>query len=120
MNEAKITHNQIDDLLRFLPTLGAAGPSTVVETNEHAPYPTYTAEVREFFRIAGMPWWSSWYGLQETRAMVRNDEAIQSATLDEIRSMQTFCVRGERLVMVSGVLWFARDALEPSFGGSQN
>ena len=50
-----------------------------------------------FFRLAGQPWWSD-YGYDPAGAakMLGDDEFIRGCTLDDVRTMLTFCVRGER------------------------
>lgn len=94
--DGAIPRDDIDALLRFMPTLGTAGPDAVVERDETSLYPTYTKEVKEFCQVAGRSPWRGHYRHRETGTMFHDDAAIESATLDDIRSMLTFCVRGER------------------------
>lgn len=104
---APIARQRIDELLRFLPALGTSGPET--EPKWHGldqkpeggtfvmPYPTYPPVVEEFFALAAAPCWCD-YGYDPATAgeMVHNDAAVGRASLDEIKTMLTFCVRGER------------------------
>lgn len=60
------------------------------------PYPIYADDVLEFFQLAGQPCWSDdGYDPAEAARMLENDEFIERATLEEIKSMLTYCVRGE-------------------------
>jgi hypothetical protein len=107
MNEAPISQERIDELLRFLPTLGTPGPDTEatwqgVEREPGTgqifmPYPTYPPAIEEFLRLAGQPCWCD-YGYDPAVAgeLVYSDVAIASASLPQIKTMLTFCVRGER------------------------
>ena len=94
-DEGSPTRQQIDELLQFLPVFGTAGRDFVAEKDQKSMYPSYTDEVEKFYRLAG------WFGLRsydpkKHGAMTYDDEAIRSASLDDVRHMLTFCVRGER------------------------
>src|SRR5690606_33104783 len=100
-----ITRERIDELLRFLPVLGAAGPGTEPEwhglNQEPAngaftmPYPTYPPTVKEFFQLAGQECWCDFeYEPSAAGEMVQSDAAIASASLAQIKTMLTYCVRG--------------------------
>jgi hypothetical protein len=102
-----ITRQQIDELLRFLPLLGAPGPETEptwqgLDQNPASgtfvmPYPVYPPAVEEFFELASHPCWTDYnYASTDAGERLRDDTAIASASLDQIKSMLTFCVRGER------------------------
>ena len=60
-------------------------------------YPLYCKDVLAFYRLAGQPWWSD-YGYEPRAAaqMLADMARIARATLDEIKTMLTYCVRGER------------------------
>ena len=107
MSDARITRQRIDELLRFLPALGNPGPDT--EPQWHGldlkpkdgvitmPYPTYPPAVEEFFALAGQECWCDYqYVVERAGEMVRDDAVIALATLAQIKTMLTFCVRGER------------------------
>jgi hypothetical protein len=101
-----ITRKRADELLRFLPLFETAGRSFVKgwsagdKTAGGAmtiPYPEYEEDVLQFFRLAGQPWWSDHdYDPHRARAMLEDHAFLQGCALDNIRTMLTFCVRGER------------------------
>jgi hypothetical protein len=94
---------KLDPILRFLPWfeahsqdmkptwLGLEGsPSLSVMA-------AYPKEVEDFFQLAGEPFWCDYrYDVRAAEEMVFSDAAIGEATLDEIKTMLTYCVRGER------------------------
>jgi hypothetical protein len=107
VTEAPITRERIDELLRFLPTLGTPGPDT--EPNWKGldqepeggvfvmPYPTYPPAVEEFFKLAAQPCWRDYkYEPSAAGDLVRSDAAIASASLAQIKTVLTFCVQGEK------------------------
>ena len=107
MKKAPITQKQIDELLCFLPKFSEPGPELEPQWDGldqdpkagvfFLPYPTYPPEVEEFFERAGQPWWCDFkYNPAIAGEMVHSDEAIASASLAQIKTMLTFCVRGER------------------------
>jgi Family of unknown function (DUF6508) len=107
MVEEPITKGRIDELLHFLPALDTLNPGTESEwhgLDEEAnndvftlPYPTYPPVVEEFFRLAARDCWSdSGYVPQQAAEMIRDDDAIASASLSQIKTLLTYCVRGER------------------------
>lgn len=102
-----ITLERIDELVRFLPLFDSLGPKTEPTWSGldqkptdgvfAMPYPTYPPAVEEFFAVAAQEWWNdSSYDPSGAADQVRNDSAIAAASLSQIRSMLTFCVRGER------------------------
>jgi hypothetical protein len=109
MDETPITREHVDELLRYLPLLGT--PDERLEPEWQGldgqpkedgvltlPYPTYPPEVEEFFRLASQPCWCDYrYEPAAAGEMVPSDEAIASASLAQIKTLLTFCVRGERL-----------------------
>jgi len=61
------------------------------------PYPIYPEDVEQFYRLAGQPCWSDYdYVPQEAGRMLEDETVIQSATLAEVVTVLTYCVRGER------------------------
>jgi hypothetical protein len=100
------TPAQIDDLLRFLPRFDVPGRAFIErwgggkKTEGGAitmPYPVYPEDVLAFYRLAGQPCWSDYdYVPQEAGRMLQDDAVIRRATLAEIVTMLTYCVRGER------------------------
>jgi hypothetical protein len=107
MGEARITRKHIDELLRFLPVLSTPGPGTQAQwqgLNQDSttrvftmPYPEYPPVVEEFFKLAAQDCWcDSGYQKSSASEMIHDDTTIASASLAQIKSMLTFCVRGER------------------------
>ena len=106
MNQHAITRDKIDTLLRFLPLFEEPGQSFVTQwaggetTADGAitmPYPIYTEDVEAFFRLAGDPFWCDYtYNPAEAGKLLDDDAFIARATLDEIKTLLTYCVRGER------------------------
>ena len=106
MKSPPITRQKIDELIRFLPIFQEPGVRFVVEwaggekTEDGAMtmhYPVYTQEAEKFFGLAGQPCWCDYdYVPKEAGEMIEDEDFIRHATLEEIKSMLTFCVRGER------------------------
>jgi hypothetical protein len=106
MEEYRITAERIDQLLRFLPLFDVPGKAFTKEWTETElkpggwlipPYPEYTDEVIEFFRLAGQPCWCDYsYETQEAENMLQEGDVVNQASLDAIKTMLTYCVRGER------------------------
>lgn len=106
MNEPSVTPERVDELLRFLPAFEQPGRSFVKEwssgkqTESGAlcfPYPSYAEDVLDFFTCAGQPCWTDFaYDPVAAGRMLADDARIRTATLGEVRSMLTYCVRGER------------------------
>lgn len=104
--EELITRERIDELLRFLPLFDVPDRSFVErwdggkKTEDGAitmPYPVYPKDVGQFYRAAGQPCWSDYaYKPEEAAQMLEDDKFIGNATLAEVKTMLTHCVRGER------------------------
>ena len=85
----------IDDLLRFLPGFEEPGRASFAEWKTY--YPVYDVDVAEFIKHASRPWWMDRnYLAHPAHEMLADDTFIQAASLDEIKTMLTFCARGER------------------------
>jgi hypothetical protein len=94
----------IEKLTAYLPRLYAEGFSPVIrwEGGEKLkdgsltlPYPSYDPLVEEFFRL-GAAWIDYEYNLEQAYQMLKDEETVKTASLTQIKSMLTFCVRGER------------------------
>jgi hypothetical protein len=94
----------IERLTAYLPRLYAEGFSPVIrwEGGEKLkdgsftlPYPTYDPLVEEFFRL-GAAWIDYEYNPEQAYQMLKDEQAIKTASLIQIKSLLTFCVRGER------------------------
>jgi hypothetical protein len=52
---------------------------------------------KQFYRLAGQPRWFDYdYKPKRAARMLEDDAFIQGATLSEVKTMLTYCVRGER------------------------
>ena len=106
MDDAGISPERMDELLRFLPLFEEpdrayvrewGGGEVTDDGSIQVPYPIYCDDVYEFFALAGQTRWSDFeYDPREAYAMLSDDKFIATASLDEIRTMLTYCVRGER------------------------
>jgi hypothetical protein len=99
------TREDIDALTSFLPRLYAEGFSPVKNWNGGKqndgsftlPYPDYDPVVEEFFHtVSGGGWLDYDYNPEQAYEMTRDEERIKTSSLSQIRTMLTFCVRGER------------------------
>ncbi len=104
-NDRQPSLQDIESLTSFLPRLYAPGFSAVVKweggKNKDGtytmPYPTYDPLVNEFFRAVSAGGWLDYeYNPEQAWRMIKSENFIETATLSQVRSMLTFCVRGER------------------------
>lgn len=94
MDDQLSAKDHVDELLVFLPLFEQPQGPFVLEYN---PYPQYAPEVLAFFKLAGGVFWSDFgYDPKTAFAMLEDDEQIRTATLDQVKTMLTACVRGER------------------------
>ena len=101
-----VTRIEIDKLLRFLPLFDVPNRDFVErwaggeKTRGGAitmPYPVYPEDVKQFYRLAGQPCWSDHdYEPRKAARMLEDEALIAGATLAEVKTMLTYCVRGER------------------------
>jgi hypothetical protein len=101
-----ITPERIDELLAYLPVLESPGRPFIEkwEGGEKQKdgtlvmsFPAYSADVEEFFRKASQPWWCDYaYKPEEAGRMLQDGVLVRNATLDHVKTMLTYCVRGER------------------------
>lgn len=103
-NQELPTLQDVERLTAYLPRLYAEGFSPIVkwEGGERLkdgslsmPYPQYDPLVEEFFRFGG-PWIDYEYNPEQAYAMLKDEARVKRASLAEIKSMLTFCTRGER------------------------
>lgn len=99
------TRKDIEELTAYLPRLYAEGFTPVLHWNESEkrqdgsfsmPYPDYHPLVHEFFRLGGGPWIDYEYNPEKAYQLLKDEQAIRTASLSQIKSMLTYCVRGER------------------------
>ena len=105
MNESPLPSlQQIEELSAFLPRLYAEGFSPVVrwyggkqaDGTFTLPYPDYDPLVHEFFRAVSGAWLDYDYNPEQAYQMLKDEAFIKTASLPQIKTMLTFCVRGER------------------------
>ena len=100
------THSEIDELLSFLPKLKDKNFNAVknIRGGEkdangiiHIGFPEYHKTVIEFFKVASKECWSDYdYLSKNNKQMLTEDGFVESANIDQIKTMLTFCQRGER------------------------
>lgn len=105
MNKTPLpTLQDIEKLTAFLPRLYADGFSPVLrweggeklqDGSYSMPYPIYNNVVEEFFHAVRGPWIDYQYNPERAYQMLQDEQAVKTASLAEIKTMLTFCVRGE-------------------------
>ena len=99
------TLKEIEDLTAYLPRLYAEGFTPVLHWNKSEklkdgsfsmPYPDYHPLVHEFFSLGVGPWIDYEYNPEQAYQMLKDEQVIKTASLPQIKSMLTYCVRGER------------------------
>lgn len=105
MNNSPLpTLQDIEALTAYLPRLYAEGFSPVLsweggkrtDGTYSMPYPNYHPLVEEFFRVVSSAWLDYEYNPEQAYRMLKDEDLIKQASLPEIKTMLTFCVRGER------------------------
>ena len=106
MKETRLpTPQEIEALTAFLPRLYAEGFTPVQswsggkqkDGSFTLPYPNYHPLVEEFFRTVSSAGWLDYeYNPDQASQMLKDENAVKTASLEQIKSMLTFCVRGER------------------------
>src|SRR5688500_20401257 len=95
----------IEKLTAFLPRLYAEGFSPVLswgggeklkDDSFTLPYPNYNPLVEEFFEHVSSSWLDYEYNPEQAYQMLKDEQAVRTASLAQIKTMLTFCVRGER------------------------
>ena len=99
------TQRKIEELVAFLPQLHAEGFTPIKQwgggTQEQdgvftMPWPEYEELVETFFRVASSECWCDHdYLPEKTAHMLNNTDFIKTATLSQIKTMLTYCSRGE-------------------------
>jgi hypothetical protein len=106
MKSRQPTTPEIDELVAFLPGLYAEGFAPVERWGGGAKrkdgaisvaWPEYNPLVVQFFSVASKECWCDYeYLPEEAGRMLQDDNTVSNASLAEIGTMLTFCVRGER------------------------
>jgi hypothetical protein len=96
----------IDELLNFLPKFSKTHNKYIyksingvgMEVNEYIlPIPVYPMYVYDFFELASNEFWlDSNYLEKVSKEMLKDDNFISTASLDQVKSLLTYCCRGER------------------------
>jgi len=99
------TLQDIERLTAYLPRLHAEGFSPVIrweggerlkDNSLTLPYPSYAPLVEEFFNEVRGAWLDYEYNPEQAYQMLKDEEAVKTASLTQIKSLLTFCARGER------------------------
>ena len=99
------TLQDLEELTAFLPRLYAEGFSPIdnwdggeklKDGSYSMPYPNYNHVVEEFIDAVRGPWIDYEYNPEQAYKMLKDEQAVKTASLDQVKSMLTFCVRGER------------------------
>jgi len=100
------TLQEIQELTAFLPQLYSEGFSPVEswgggekqkDGSISIPYPNYNPVVEKFFRLVSSGGWLDYeYNPEQAYQMLQDENLIKTASLSQIKTMLTFCVRGER------------------------
>lgn len=106
MNQTPLpTLQDIEELTAYLPRLYAEAFSPILkweggeklkDGSFSMPYPQYHPLVEEFFRLGSGPWIDYEYNPEQAYQMLKDENAVKNASLPQIKTMLTFCVRGER------------------------
>lgn len=106
MNTPRLpTLEEIETLTSYLPRLYAEGFLSVESWDGGKmkngsmtlPYPKYHALAEEFFRhVASDGWLDYEYDPEQAYQMLQDENTIKVASLKQIQTMLTFCIRGER------------------------
>lgn len=100
------TPQEIAALIAFLPQLYAEGFAPIVRWGGGMkepdgaitmPWPEYAPVVTQFIAAASQPCWCDYsYRPDEAGRMLEDPSVVDNASLAQIKTMLTFCVRGER------------------------
>jgi len=99
------TVQEIEELTAFLPRLYAEGfsPITKWEGGDQRHdgsftvfYPNYDPVVEEFYQRIQGNWIDYEYNPEQAYQMLKDENLIKTASLAQVKSMLTFCKRGER------------------------
>jgi len=96
--DSEITKDKIDELLPFLPIFESCESDLIKEwKGDVFPYPDYDEAVTSFFELLNQPCWRDYDYIPEQAAKrVDDKQFIQDADISEIKTMFTYCLRGER------------------------
>ena len=94
----EIPAEKIDELLAFLPIFDDPTYKPIQEwIGGFFPYPVYAEPVKAFFELLEDPFWCDReYARKVTADMLADEKRIAQADISIIRSMLTYCKRGEK------------------------
>lgn len=96
---------EIKELIQFLPRLYATGFTPIRKWGGSVekdgvltmPWPEYEEDVDNFISVASQEFWCDYQYVPEVASkMLESEQNIANSSLREIKTMLTFCVRGER------------------------
>ncbi len=97
---------EINELIAFLPKLHAEGFEPIRQwlggrqegkQEMTMPFPEYNQVVTDFFFTAGKDCWCDHsYDPEQAEQMIRDVDTVRNSSLDQVKTMLTYCVRGER------------------------
>lgn len=99
------TQEQLDELLAFLPALEVPdrsfsedrGLEPQPDGSPTFPWVDYAPDVVAFFRCASQPWFADVaYPTKNPGAWLKNPDFIQTASMEQLITLLTYCNRGER------------------------
>jgi hypothetical protein len=101
------TSKEIEKMVSFLPWLYGKGIEPIKVQNNSCLEssngllmlnpPDYPDIVEDFFHLASSDCWTDYdYDPSEARRLLEDDNLIMNANLAQIKTMLTYCVRGER------------------------
>jgi hypothetical protein len=100
------TSDEMQALVAFLPRLYSEGFEPVLRWNGgrrekdgviQLPWPEYNPVVEAFYREAARECWLDYdYQPEEAARMLADEEFVRTASLAQVKSMLTYCLRGER------------------------
>ena len=107
MKTQRPTAREIERLVAFLPRLTVedftpirrwGGGKKTEDGGFVMSWPVYDDVVKEFFEAAGQDCWMDFDYVPDRggRRCSMDEECVRQASLDQIRTMLTYCVRGER------------------------
>ncbi len=100
------TTKEINALVAFLPRLYAKGFKPIKRWGGGTrdkdgvltlPWPEYDSLVKKFYALAASECWSDYnYHPDQAGRLLSDEDVVKTASLPQIKTMLTFCVRGER------------------------
>jgi hypothetical protein len=100
------TTEEMQALVAYRPRLYGEGFEPVIRWNGghqekdgviRLPWPEYNPVVEQFYREAARECWLDYeYRPEEAARMLGDEEFVRTASLAQVKTMLTFCVRGER------------------------